>query len=761
MNTKAISSPSRVYDTVALLEQDDQWRAQNRAKINLLANGDPPFTQAEAEEAQIYTNVNFNETARELRNARSQLARAFLEQPTLVKITPDDGDTNQRMLWGQVMTEEYNRMLKRCPQYTETQESKFAGLVLHGLGPVNWDSANSWCPRPIGVEDFLTPSGTYCDLSNLTYYCVRRVYTTAELYDLITKDKAAEAGWNVALAKAMIAKKTDQPLADTGTPDYYGTYNFPEKTAEDLKQNSFWYAQARAQQIKAYDFYLRTEEGWVRRVIASSDDLPNTNDAWKTFLFTSGDRVVAESIRESIHVQIADGANVPPFRLHSVRSLGYFMYAIGHLSNRFRCREFDTAFREMMQLFRVLGTGSDTGERKALIDMIDLGVVPDGLNFVTAAERYQINYQMVGQTRESIRQLISENATAFTQDIGQRGGTTPMTATEALARSNVSSTLMAAMLTKAYQREEVLDREILCRATKKGDKASKRFVERCIARGVPAALLTADAVEDCEVVRPRALGAGNMTVEMLKAQALMGIIDRLNPHAQEIVKRIYVSAFSDDPTLAVELVPMEDPPVSESQEKASLAFTMLMARKPPVIREPIVLGEYIPALIGLLAIETMQLKEAQVLPPLIHMEGVAMLIQYIAENMAVWESQSPNGSDEVRQYAGMLKESSALVGQFVEAIMAQDGAQNPQAQDPETAAKIQQMLILAQAKANTIQSTAQLKAQQKEISFQADQRRKDAKLRSDIAAKDATTQAEIIRANTKQALEPKPEPAKK
>ena len=53
-----------------------------------------------------------------------------------------------------------------------------------------------------------------------------------------------------------------------------------------------------------------------------------------------------------MHVQFADGSVVPPFRWHSVRSLGYQLYALCHLLNWLRCRLSDAVFESMMWYFR-------------------------------------------------------------------------------------------------------------------------------------------------------------------------------------------------------------------------------------------------------------------------------------------------------------------------------------------------------------------------------------------------------------------------
>ena len=66
---------------------------------------------------------------------------------------------------------------------------------------------------------------------------------------------------------------------------------------------------------------------------------------------------------------------------------------------------------------------------------------------------------------------------------------------------------------------------------------------------------------------------------------------------------------------------------------------------------------------------------------------------------------------------------------------------------PEDQAKIQGMLIQAQAKARIAEENAAQKRQQKEVAFVQDQQRKDAALAGELAAGDLRTKADIVRGN--------------
>ncbi len=60
----------------------DYPRAQNRARINSLLNGDPPYTPQEVQANNIEVNVNFLEGTRLAMDARSQGNTALMKPGT-------------------------------------------------------------------------------------------------------------------------------------------------------------------------------------------------------------------------------------------------------------------------------------------------------------------------------------------------------------------------------------------------------------------------------------------------------------------------------------------------------------------------------------------------------------------------------------------------------------------------------------------------------------------------------------------------------
>ena len=57
------------------------------------------------------------------------------------------GPVHKRQKYGTIVSREVNKIMKRSPLYFETLRSKFAMLVLHGIGPSAWETSQRMVPR--------------------------------------------------------------------------------------------------------------------------------------------------------------------------------------------------------------------------------------------------------------------------------------------------------------------------------------------------------------------------------------------------------------------------------------------------------------------------------------------------------------------------------------------------------------------------------------------------------------------------------------
>jgi hypothetical protein len=139
--------------------------------------------------------------------------------------------------------------------------------------------------------------------------------------------------------------------------------------------------------------------------------------------------------------------------------------------------------------------------------------------------------------------------------------------------------------------------------------------------------------------------------------------------------------------------------------------------------------------------------------------GLANVIQHIQEQMQLI-SQDPGQEQNIKVYNDGLGQASNYIKGYVQRLQEQAQAQAEagaagNGMDPETAAKIQAMLITAQSKSQIAAANSEQKRTQKQVAFDQDQQRKNASTiaeaqrkgaltRADIASMDLKTQANIL-----------------
>lgn len=765
-------------------------RADNRTVLNRLYNGHPPFNEDTAEENGVQINRNFLEGPNLLANGRRQWNRAMLGGGRYFNVNLDSGPAHKRRSWSTIITNKLNRILKSSPDYMEYMRGMGGTAVLHGIAPANYPSRTGPFIEQLDVGDLLIPSQTLVSFKDLDRFAICRQLTPSQLYELALKGKR-NPGWNIPMVKAEIAAAAEEYFK--GPYSINSQYYQPEKVEEIIKGDvGFWGSDA-VPTIDVIDFYFREADdgdGWYRRMVLDSALSKEARTAYlqtgsrpkmreqKEFLYTSNKRKYANSLREIIHCQFADCSAVFPARYHSQRSLGFMLYGVCELQNRLRCKFSEAVFEQMMWFFRTSNEQQFSRLKKALFS--HMGVIPEGIEFVTAEQRFKPDANLVELQLSTNRQLLSENAASFTQDFDS-SQSREMTATETMARVNSVNALVSGMLALAYEYEKFQYRETCRRFCLKESKHTivKEFRLACLNEGVPEEMLDSDK---WNIEPERVLGGGNKTLEIAQADKLMSVVNRLDPTSQQVVTHMFVEANSDDPALAETLVPLEgQQQVSDATHDAELAAGVLLMGLPMQMKTGLNHVDYTRALLNALITKIKQIEARdnvgtpEEIYGLLNLAGVDLNNQPTSPNGIAAHiqilAQDKEAQEIVKQYSDALGEAMNMIKGFAQRLqeqMQEQAAQNGGI-DPKDAAKIQGMMMTSQAKAaNTRESHSQRTAQ-RQVQFEMEQKRKEDEHRIELrremerqgvedTAEGLRTAAEIQRENTKAANAPKEEP---
>lgn len=760
----------RVEEVVWCMRLAELPRAENRTVLNRMFNGEPPFDAATAEENGVQVNRNFLEGVNLLSQGRRQWNNAYLKPGNYFNVTVDGGPPHKKREWSKVVTKHINRCLKRSPDYMEALRATGANVVLHGIAPSNWESRTAPFHCPLGVEDLLVPSDTLVSFRNLDHFAIFRQYSPATLYAL-THGPKRDPGWNMDMVKSAL----EWAFTEYSKSAYSLAYQFmPEKIEEYIKQDiGFWGSDA-PPTIDCWDFYFREADdgnGWYRRVVMDASLSSAAVAAWRTggtrpqlakkeqWLYTSGKRKFADSLRSIIHCQFGDTSAVAPFRYHSVRSLGYMLWGVCELQNRLRCRFTESVFEQLMWFFRTSNEGQFSRLKKAMFT--HLGVIPEGISFVTATERFKPDHQLVDLALSQNRQLMGENAASFTQDFRQ-GGQQEMTATETMARVNAVNALVSGMLNLSYVYETYQYRET-CRRfclTNSQHMEVKKFRLACLKDGVPEEMLDVDR---WDVEPERVLGAGNKTLEIAQAQQLLQMRPTLGPEAQQMVDHIAIEAFTDDPALAENLTPLEGREhVSTAKHVAMLSIGTLMQGGVVQFTERHNQRDIIETLLLEMALIVQRIVSTGSMATAQEVAGLQNMGMHIAP-LIEFVSQNKGEQERAKQYQDQLGNLMNAVKGFAQRLQEQQQAgagAEANGEMAKTASQLQADQIKAQAKAANARESHAQKTAQRQVQFEAAQKQKEDQHQMEMRRQLESQQVEDLTQGVKTAAEIQRENAK-
>lgn len=743
------------------MRQADYPRALNRTAINQLFNGQPPWSDTEAEENQITVNYNGLDGCRIAHDARSQFAQNFQKPGKYFNATVDMGPKHRRQSWGNIVSTEMNRRMKNSLDYFECFRSKFACNVLHGIGPAIWQDQDMWCPEAAGVEDVLIPANTKLTMRNLPFFVLYHSWTAPELIAL-TNGPNCDPGWNKPLVDELIKWIDDSTvqLLNSNWPEVWS----PEKQAERMKGDGAQYASDAVPTIDTFDFYYLVADGetpgWRRRIILDSWSSPNQGtisrregEIWKKgggqFLYNGHDKVFAAKREEIVSFQFADLSAVGPFKYHSVRSLGFLIYGACLIQNRLRCRFTESVFEAMMIYMRIK-TGEDV-QRALKAKLSNFAFWDESLSMIPANERFQVDAALVELGLKSNQQAIQDNSASFTQSQNTQDKT-ERTKFEVMARLQASTTLIGAAMGQAYTYQKYEYREIFRRfmRTNSRDPDVRSFRAAVLRQGVPEVMLDHEA---WDIDPERVMGAGNKTLEMTIAEQLMQMRQLYDPESQRTILRDVTTAITDDPARAEALVPEKPLRVSDSVHDAQLAAGVLMQGLPVSIKTGMNHPEYVETLLNSMAQMVVRIgKQQQGNATQAEIEGLQAIAQNITGHISII-AQDKSEKQRVKKYGDELGKLMNVVKAFAQRLAEErqkQAQQNGNGQmDPKDQAKIQATMMMAKTKAQLAKESHAQRTAQRQIQFQQEHQQRQQSHQANIAATDLETAAEIGRSRFK------------
>lgn len=501
--------------------QADRANAFNRARIQEMIDGFPPYDQSELDNlGQAHrTNLNMLEGAAIIESALQPYNDLTSSVDYIAHVETNEGDPQMRGEWNQIISEEFDRLLRQWHRFEFNNQALAREFVIHGLGVVYFEDDFDWRWKVCGLSDFILPRNTPANEEDVDYAITRRRYTTTQLYKFIEDEEFAQkSGWNIEETKKAIYWATSSRNSAPTSWEW-------EELQRELKQNDVYFGRVRAKEIWVLHFWVREFDGSISHFLTLENGLN------QDFLYKNIGRF--KSIRNCLHIftyGIGNGY------YHSIRGLGYKIFPQIQVSNQLRCAVIDATFFSAGAVIQP--EDSVALDELSFSYMGPFTLVPPNIKFVDF-KRENISQNILPIVQDLSAQIQNNTGTYQPRapaDQMQAMGRERKTKLEVQAQLQKESTLSTAAMNLFYIPWDRVLSECFRRATSPaltqldpGGKAAYEFRQRCLKRKIPNS-----ALQNIKRVRAvRAVGYGSASARLLALDQ----VSQLAPQFDEIGRR--------------------------------------------------------------------------------------------------------------------------------------------------------------------------------------------------------------------------------
>lgn len=749
----------RVQSAVSLqsillqLFHNDSKRSFKRAKLDGLAQGNPPYSPAKLREIgrADAANVNWGTARSYLEQSEGIFYDLFSEAPVFFQVevkgfTPDEND-----MWGQVMSEVAHEVLSDDPKWDFVIQNSIRNMVFHGCGPLYFEDRNSVIPRFAPAGDLKVPDNSESDTAYWEIAYIAPVnYKCHQLYEKIENEAAAKkAGWNVEFVKRCLMNAVPERQRQGITLDWqwYQT---------QVKQNSFssYYD---TDVVRLAHVYWKEYDGTITHAIIETEATgsgdsrgSDVKDGVKPTDFLYKFNGKYKDWPQVLHPCYFDKGYG---RHYTVEGLGIKMYSALVYENRLLCNLADKAMAPTV-LFRPLSQSSDPFNLKPMGDYAKM-----------AAGWEMQQLQVTGHLedglamRNALSQTMANNLAQYRQTWNRSQGNPP-TLGQVRIEQQQQFSVAGTQIARYYKQLDILYKEIVSRLcnTTSTDPLAKSFQEKCLERGV----LKEAFSKVSRVQAARVSGQGSASLRQASLDSIMGAIARLPEDGQDALMTDWIASRTGYRN-ARRYYPerRKDKMGNEQESDAMQQVAGMKIGVPPVItpsQDPVIYASAFFGAAGQAAgtvpkganpMEVLQFLDIAVPAGIAHLQRFA---------------NDPSREGVAKQMTKMAQDLGQFTDQLKKQVQQQmEQAQSQGPQGPQLPPEVQQQLMIEDAKGkqkiqNMALSHQQRMTQRAQIHAQQMAEAAD-KARLDATAKDVLTAADIrakrLQAQAK-ASEPKP-----
>ena len=518
---KDVQSALGIYST---LMRADEKSAINRARVDAMFDGAPPYDQSKliSSGQHLKTNINCGDAQRLLDISLSAYVDLYSSLEKLVEVKGTVGERSQIGQQEDIVAEEVTHLLRSWPEFHSSYLRLCTTFIKHGAGVAYFDSPEDWKFRVGSFADILIPRQTPSSENAIDIAVGRRDYLLHELFAFVKNEDAAKKdGWNVDEVKRVIVEN-----AKTTGRTYGSNSNFMDYEAlqAEMKNNDL-YTGIQNPTVSVLHFWVREMDGSVSHYICAESSP-------KDFLYKKVSRYPAP---EQAYILFTYGVGSNG-TYHSVRGLGHRIFHHIQTINRLRCQMIDGAMLSSAVMLQ-----PDSHRALEELNFTYYGayaILSPNVNIVDKAVP-NLSQSVMPALEDLTGQLQLNSDTISTY--GPQQGSPYRNQMQVVADLDVTTRLSGASLNLFYASWTRLLREVVRRIVenKRPDPAVKDFYARCEKRGVEKGFIKSLDVSRTKAVR--SIGNGSLANRMTALRELQGISGQFDDVGRRNLTRDIVS----------------------------------------------------------------------------------------------------------------------------------------------------------------------------------------------------------------------------
>lgn len=529
-----IKTPSDAVSDYRSLFNDDWWASRDRAVMQAMVDGTPPWSDARDRALGLFgrTNVNWGLLTQAQTEAEQPFNDILDSMGDFGTVPIKDGimSPEEAALMEPIVAEELHRTITTQDEFYFNWWLKAHYFTMWGVGFSIWDDDVDWRPRVMSMQELKLPRGTKASIEKFDRLCCLDEMIPSVLYAKIEDpDAARRLGWNPEAIVAACKRAHPVPM----------TTDDPQDLQAMWKDNAINSGNTNLV-VQVVHTWVREVDGSVSHYISEYNSGIKENMA-DTFIYKKLGKYgsMASFVNPYFYGVGTNGD------LHSIRGNAYALFPAAQALNKLMCKMVDKTVDESNTYIQA--ENEDAISDQAIFPRGPYIYMTNGVSFVErstppVAGSLVPSISMMRELFQLRSSGMAPRAAGSLEDKGQK------TKYELQRRDEMDGRLSSAVMKlffRSWGREYVEIGRRICNPDLQpghpGGKEAFEFRERCMARGVPEGILL-HGLDWGNVQVNMGIGNGSTSERRAVLSELDTYFPRLDQEGQRILTRDQIAS---------------------------------------------------------------------------------------------------------------------------------------------------------------------------------------------------------------------------